>query len=99
RVPPPRRADLNGRVCPYRDTLSAPNYTLCPQLVLAPPAGVACNGGGRGLFWGTRLGHGDSDLAIRLPGRGRRARKRNNDNGGRPLTKSPGHIPQSRPQE
>src|SRR5262249_53701194 len=87
-----------GRVAPT-ETPSAPNYTLCPQLVLAPPAGVACNGGGRVPFWCARAGYGGSDLAISLAGRAPRARKWNNDNGGRPLTKSPGHLPQSRPQE
>src|SRR5262245_63468111 len=71
---------------PYRGT-------RCPQLVLAPPAGVACNGGVRVLFECVRLEHGHSDLAISLAGRGLRARKWNNDNGGRPLTKSPRHFP------
>src|SRR5262245_10053582 len=73
---------LEWTSCPYRDT-------LCPQLVLAPPAGVACNGGVRVLFECARLEHGHSDLAISLAGRGLRARKWNTDNGGRPLTKSP----------
>src|SRR5262245_8411012 len=86
-----------GRVAPT-ETPSAPNYTLCPQLVLAPPAGVACNGGVRVLFGCARLEYGHSDLAISLAGRAPRARKWNNDNGGRPITKSPGHLPQSRQQ-
>src|SRR5262249_61239585 len=92
RAPPPRRVDLNGPSLPYQGT-------LCPQLVLAPPAGVACNGGVRVLFECARLKHGHSDLAISLAGRGLRARKWNEDNGGRPLTKSPRHLPKSRPQE
>src|SRR5262249_49164768 len=63
RVPPPRRVDLKGPSLPYRGT-------LCPQLVLAPPAGVACNGGVRVLFECARLEHGHSDLAISLAGKG-----------------------------
>src|SRR5262249_43494386 len=63
RVPPPRRVDLKGPSLPYRGT-------LCPQLVLAPPAGVACNGGGPVLFWCAPLEPWHRDLAISLAGKG-----------------------------
>jgi len=81
---------LEGEDLPYRGTLRG---TLCPQLVLAPPADVACNGGVRVVFACARLEQGHSDLAISLAGRGLRARKWNNGNGGRPLTKSSRHLP------
>src|SRR5262245_29554899 len=71
---------------------------LCPQLMLAPPADVACNGRVRVLL-NVSSKNAHSDLAISLAGRGPRARKWNNGNGGRPLTKSSGHLPQPRPQE
>src|SRR5262245_53065470 len=58
---------LEWTALPYRGT-------LCPQLVLAPPAGVACNGGVRVLFECARREYGHSDLAISLAGRGLRAR-------------------------
>src|SRR5215468_1703359 len=71
----------------------------CPQLVLAPSADVACNGGVRVLLDVHNQKNAYSGLAISLAARGARARKWNNDNGGRPLAKSAGHVPQSCPQE
>src|SRR4029077_8258934 len=82
----------DGPACPSRGG-------SCPQLVLAPSADVACNGGVRVLLGFITKKMGNSDLAISLAARGARARKWNNGNGGRPLAKSAGHVPQSCPQE
>src|SRR5258707_12608876 len=71
---------------PYRGTLCG---ALCPQLVLAPPADVACNGGGRGPFWGGRVEKRGSDLAIKPAGRGLRGGKKEKGKRGRPRTKTP----------
>src|SRR5258708_20191636 len=79
---------------PYRGTLCG---ALCPQLVLAPPADVACNGGGRGLFWCARVEKGARDLAKNLPGKGPRAGKRNHREIRKPPPKTPKPPPDSPP--
>src|SRR3981189_1119289 len=87
-------SELDAPICPGQST-------LCPQLVLAPPADVPCNGTVRVLSnvqprkWAQRLGN-------KAPGKGpvsQKMKKWNKNNGGRTRTKSPRHLPQSCPQE
>src|SRR5262249_15352207 len=91
-IPPPCRMVLRGWFAP-KEAPFAPNLCLrgartCP--VMAPS---------RSCEYCEALQIGHSGLAISLAGRGLRAKKWINDDGGRPLTESPRHLPQSCPQE